>query len=485
MKKILIILTIIAAPWWLSAQTMTIGDGAVTTIGVGASITTGSITNTNNAGLVIESDANGSGSIIAEGTPNATVERYIDVNAWHLVTPITNPTTAFVFYTGAANQTWLASHDAATNDYTYITDINATLDRGRGYTYWIETTQGAQTVEFTGTLIGEDVTPSMGAADSWNLIGNPFPAAIDWTQVPANHISGTAYVWDNGSSGYLYSGGTLPGDIIPMGQGFFVQVKSGFYPDQFKILEAARVHDHTNGFLKSANADGVESTQFVRLDLNGGYYGNTVFVGFPENGTADFDISGDATKLYSSTENVQFFALENEVELCKNANEPLAEGESKTVPLNMVQVTDGEYTLAISDIQLANATVTLEDLKTGTTQNLQETPVYTFNATSTDNAERFLLHFAWSPDGVTDDIEDNSSNLQIYAYGNEVYIRSTDDAVNQNGNVFVYDLMGRELTQQKISGTELIKFPVNIADNYVIVRVVKAGSTTVQKVYIK
>jgi len=45
--------------------------------------------------------------------------------------------------------------------------------------------------------------------------------------------------------------------------------------------------------------------------------------------------------------------------------------------------------------------------------------------------------------------------------------------------------MGRELAQHTIEGTELIKFPVNITNNYVVVKVVKDGSTKTQKVYIK
>ena len=91
--------------------------------------------------------------------------------------------------------------------------------------------------------------------------------------------------------------GTLTNNIIPLGQGFLVQASEA---GNFTIPAAARVHN-TADFIKSANADRNEPNQFIRIDLNGGYYGNTVFVGFPSFGTDDFDISGDATKLYSTT----------------------------------------------------------------------------------------------------------------------------------------------------------------------------------------
>jgi hypothetical protein len=354
--------------------------------------------------------------------------------------------------------------------------------------------QGDQTIEFTGTVIDIDVPVTLAKASSgWNLIGNPFPSALNWATVSVGITTGTAYVWDNLKAGYLYSTGSglepnpsvgiLPNDIIPLGQGFIVQVNTT--AGVFTIPEASRVHNIAN-FIKSANDNKDEITQFIRIDLDGGYYGNTVFVGFPENGTASFDISGDATKLYSSTENVQFFALENGDELCVNANTPMIQGESKTVPLNLVQVTDGSYTMEFSDLdQLENTNITLEDLKTSNTQDIRENPVYTFNGSSGDSPERFLLHFAWSPNDINEDIEDVSSNMQIYSFGNEVYIRSKDEAINQGGDVFVYDLMGRELSQHRITGSELIKFPVNISNNYVVVKVVKQSSTKIQHIYIK
>lgn len=459
----------------------------------------GTLTNTDNTKLVIQSTSESlTGSLIhASGIPNATIERYIPQNGWHLVTPVTIPTTANEFYLGAANRTWFAELDESTNVYSYITDEYVPLNRAKGYSYWIDIAQGAQTIEFTGTLISEDVvaplTKSTSPGKGWNLIGNPFPSAIDWTGVTAGISTGTAYVWDNSSSGYLYSitgnginpapnVGTLPDDIIPLGQGFLVQATS---TGDFTIPKSSKTHN-TASFIKSTNDVDNKASQFVRIDLDGGHYGNTVFIGFPENGTGSFDTSGDATKLYSSTENIQFFALENNDELCVNANSPLTEDENKTVPLNLVQITDGDYIMGFSDLdQLQNADIILEDLKTGITQDIHENPAYPFNGLSGDNPERFLLHFTWSPNDINENIEDISSSMQIYSFGNEVYIRSKDEAINQSGLVFVYDLMGRELSQHRITGYELVKFHINTSNSYVVVKVVKGNLIKTQSMFIK
>ena len=492
MNKYLIILLMVAVPWYLSAQSTEIGNGASVTIGAGASLsigtasTPGTITCSSVDGLIVESaNATSSGSLIGGGTPNATVERYVPENANHLVTPVTTNVTANDFYIDDTHDAWLSSHDPSNNTWSYIIKpLSTPLSRGQGYSYWASIDNK---VSFKGELTGADVTVSLTKGTTgWNLLGNPFPSALDWTSVTAGNTTGVVYVYSNTAGGYLYSNGgsgvgSLPNNIIPMGQGFFVEATSS---GNFTIPSSVRIHDHPDRFYKNAKEDR-ESTQFIRIDIDGGYYGNTIFIGFSENGTDDFDIPGDATKLYSTKENIQVFAVENEKELCINSNASLKDGESKTVPLYVVQATGKSYTMMFSDLdQLPNVNITLEDLKTGDSQNISENPVYTFTASADDEAHRFQLHFAGAPNGL-DEGGSVDSNIQIYANGNDVYIRSTNSAVNQNGVVYIYDMMGRKLTEQNIGHGDLAKVKVNTSAGYVIVKVVKKGSIKTQKVLIK
>jgi len=437
------------------------------------------------ATFTINSGVSGDGSFIVDGTitGNVTVNRYVMDNAWHFVTPITMPTTAYDFSTGTVDETWLASHDESSNDYTYITEDDP-LSRAQGYTYWIKSGVGAQTNEFTGAIVGADVSASLafsGSGDNqgWNLIGNPFPSAIDrdngsW----GSNTSGSVYVWDNdyNSGDYRVSGGDLTDNIIPMGQGFFVKASSA---GSFTIPEAARVHS-TQSFYKMGDS----ISEFVRIQLDGDGIGNTVFLKFLENATTGFDYALDADKLYSSLEKPQIFIREGEKKLCINAN-PLLTEEGKTLSMHMEQPADGNFTLTATGLQhIENSILTVEDTKTGTTQNMNEKPVFEFASSVEDNPDRFLLHFAWSPDGF-EDTEDVYANIHIYAFGTDVYIRSSEDAIYQKGEVFVYDIMGRELIHQKIAAAELIKIPVKVSNIYLLVKLVKPGSTKTQKVYIK
>ena len=448
----------------------------------------GTLTNTDNTKLVIQSaSASATGSLIyATGTPNATVQRYVGAGAWHQVAPMTDVSTSTDFYIDESNAAWITYHTESTNGWTYIWDLGTTLNRNQGYSYWPTI---ANTVEFTGTLTSADQSSSLAysgaaATQGWNLLGNPFASALDW-DIPTwgSNSTGTVYVWDNtqGTSGdYLTwngAAGGLTNGIIPMGQGFFVQATSG---GSFAIPESARLHS-TQSFYKSSNSD--DPTQYVRIQLDGEGYRNTVFVGFPENGTDQFDYRGDATKLYSSTETPQLFAIENGKELCINANAPLT-SEGKTIPMHLTQVIEGNYTLTISQLdQLPNTSVLLEDLQTGVTQDLKANPDYTFNAFQNDDPARFLLHFTKSPDGI-ENIQPNT-NLHIYAFGQDIYVRSAGDLINQAGELTVYDLSGKIILQQHLQNGELVKVPTSLNNSFALVKVVKEGAISIQKVTIR
>lgn len=475
-----------------NAKSLTIRIGASLTIETGGSLTVveGINNQAGNSGLILNSSggSSGDGSLIFEsGAPNATIHRHVESAGWHQVTPITISATANDFYIDGTDS-WLATHSESTNDWDYITSLDQTLNRNQGYIYWID---GGipNTVEFSGALTSDDQNPSLEFAgdegdQGWNLLGNPYPSAIDWDQGAWGvNTEGTVYVWDNDYNGVgdyrSWNGlvGDLTDGIIPMGQGFFVKSTSA---GNFTIPAAARVHA-TQDFYKSADD---ELTSTVRIQLEGDNFGNTVFVGFPEYGTDEFDFNGDASKLYSSKDRPQLFVVENNQKLCINANAPLT-SEGKTVPLHITQVIDGDYTLALSQLdQLPKANITLEDLKTGTVQNLNDNPIYTFNANAGDVANRFLLHFELTSVGIEDDMQDEAS-FNIYSSNKTINVQPTNNSVAQNARVYVFDLMGREIINQPLEYYGLTKLTVNLSNAYAIVKVVNDGSVKTEKVFIK
>ena len=105
----------------------------------------------------------------------------------------------------------------------------------------------------------------------------------------------------------------------------------------------------------------------------------------------------------------------------------------------------------------------LEDFKTGIKQNLKENSVYSFTSTTGDVAERFAIHLG----AVGIDEPENQNSLQVYVYGNRVYVTNTlGKAVMQ-----LFDLQGRLVQASQLNGEGLQSQPLNLPAGVYIVRV--------------
>ena len=461
-----------------------------------ASADCNNLTINSGATLTIQSTVAGTGSLITAGTftnnGTFTVERYLTDAAWHFVAPSTTNVTANDFYWNEAPICWLTAHNESDNSWTYNTDLATSMPLGKGWSVWVDNaTKSPATVSMTGDIQTTDLTVNLvKSGNGWNLIGNPFTSAIDcdainWasaSRVP--FTTGTQYVWDNNFNGGDYrtwngTTGTLIDGIIPISQAFFVQA---FSPGNLSIPTTARVHSATDIYKSPTNKG---ESPYVRLQLDFENHGNTVFIGFPENGTDYFDYKGDATKIYSNDEFPQIYTVEDGLKLSTNALAPI-NGESKTVPLQLDQVVDGAYTFTLLQLEnLPDMMVSLEDLQTGTIHNLVNNPVYTFNASTGDDMSRFLLHFKSATFGINEDLSNENEYMNIYTANNSIYIGSKGAAVHESGNVEIYSIIGQKLLDQKINAGTLIRIPFNANNSYLVVRVKKPSGTVVKKVFTK
>lgn len=447
---------------------------------------TGSTTNSaGTGGIVIESSASGTGSLIHNtGSISGTVERYLTDSSWHFVTPSTTTVTANNFYWSDNPESWLVYHNESDNSFdNYITDLSTSLTVGQGYGVWLK--DGAKSnakATMTGTLQTSDKSVTLTTnGDGWNLIGNPFASAIDrdegtWA---SGITTGTVYVWDNdfdADGEYLASGGDLTDNIIPISQGFFVKANSS---GSYTIPTAARVHS-TQSFYKDATT---ADRPFVKLSLTTGGFKTNVYVGFHEQGTLGFDNNLDADRLYGSYESPQMIIPEGDRNLCINATSPLVENETRIVLLHVDYFIDGEYDLTISDLDhLPGVQIILEDLLTGTSHDLIKNDTYQFSADTGDEPERFQLHFLYSPDGISEPEITHNNDIQIYASGSKIYIRSKGKALHKEGQVQIYDLLGRIIHEQEIGTYELVSIPLYTQQRCLIVKVQKGNAIKSTKI---
>ncbi len=382
--------------------------------------------NVGTSGLLIKSDANGTASLIhyTEGV-EATSERYIAGGVWGYIFPPLSAVQENTF--GGANPNFYYYNEApadywdATSIYEPMgwTDVpSGALATTRGYIVYHPSTQtyvqtGGNlyfdatnrnkvfTTTYndsgTGAVNLNGVTSDWDDFEGWNLFGNPYTSAFDWTQVTLSNVEDVVYYYDGEAANYKYYGTgtnynqgiTVNGgsQYVPANQGFFV--KSTLNGGTVTIPDAARVHN-SQDFWKGANEyNSFSDIVRLKIDFNG-YFDETV-VKLDSNATEYHD-NFDGYKMFSPVKTVpQIFTID-----IKNSNysvnftpfEPV-----KMVPVGLFVQNEGQYSICTSEISTTNHHVYLKDNETNITTNLLNDTLYSFNFAGGVDYDRFELWF--------------------------------------------------------------------------------------------
>ena len=369
------------------------------------------------------SNAGGTAMVLNNGgtvTGNATVQRYIDpsLNAGlgyrHYSSPVASTTVADLATTGftpVLNSAYNSSATPATTssfptvfgydearvasatnnlapfDKGWVSPAAATdpLTVGRGYTANLG---ASEKVDLVGTLTNGTVPVGAlsysGTANSgWQLLGNPYPAPLDWnvarTGLPTGVID-AIYVFKSaaqytGSYQFYQNGlGTLPGGLVPAMQGFFLRVSQNVPAFSFQNSWRSTVYQNP-----TFNRGTTETRPVVQLDLvtAAGTHEPT-FVYFENGATAGFDAHYDADKLSNSTGLNLSSEIAGGQRLAVNGL-PVLGTAALTVPLTVGVPAAGTYTLTAAQLlNLPTTPVYLRDRQTGTLTNLASQASYSF-----------------------------------------------------------------------------------------------------------
>ena len=285
---------------------------------------------------------------------------------------------------------------------------------GRGYLY---ANSSNVTLRFVGEPYSGDgvvnLEYSISNPDSrmhgWNLIGNPFGTSATITR-PCYKMK------DTHDGVILYNGSELsPVTVNPM-EGVFVYAAN---------------NEETVTFTKGASKRGEsnENNIVINLSSNDGTIIDRAIVNFDKGHTLPkFQIRENSTKLYIPQNGVDYaIAFSYRI------------GE---LPLNFKAEETGVYTLSFSGENMNG--VSLVDMIDYAVIDLSVNDTYSFVGASTDRADRFKLVFSSS----------NDSNIDIFAYqsGNEII-------VSGEGELQVFDVMGRMVINQHINGVEAVEKP--------------------------
>ena len=494
---------------------LTINSGKIFKIEAAKTLTVnGVIANSGgNAGFILESNVAGTASLI-HTTVNvpATVKRYISGNAedWHfLASPVSNQLIASSSWVPAGtygNGTGydLYVFDEPTPCWVYqlntsptSTDENpnwptvhpsANFVSGRGYLYSVQASNS--TNQFAGNLNNGTISYAVTKNSTvdplligFNLIGNPYPSAIDWkasTGWTRSNLmeSGGGYdmwIWNPATNNYgvynsLASTGTngISNFIAPM-QGFFVRADSNA---TINMTNDIRVHTNASNWLKPGSNKNYKNPENIKVKITSqlGLGSDEVLLQF---GAASNQAG--AAKLYSTIKTAPSAYLstgKGELTvryLTNTTNNPI-------IPLAFKPGSDGNYTVSIDFDTAHYDFVVLEDTKTKTKHDLKDNPTYDFNATIEDAFERFLLHFEEVPIG------DNNLPIRIYYNGNKIVFDVS--LIPDETAVTLFDTLGRKILEKKIRGKTIHYLPFNNKNQVFIVKAVSNGLSFISKIFV-
>ena len=470
------------------ARDLTILSGRSVTINATGSLSVRGNTFLNgNECLILKSDPSGTASFIDQGisgTGTAKVERYLTPEAWHYTSSPISDATANVF-----NGDYLKTSDPAspTGWSGWIVDPATPLQVMRGYACWKPTSNPALE-SFTGTLnTGTNtITLNRNVNDpwaGWHLVGNPYPGTIDLTKgITWDHFEATAYFW-NGSVYLAYpatGGFGTHSPYAPAEQGFYVHINGSYEGNStLTMTNTARVLN-AETFLKDGPV--IKNALLIEARGSNNAYTDKASVHFEPASTAGYDPGYDAYKLGGLGDAPGLYTRTGDISL--TCNSLPFDKKNMVIPMGFSCGLAGTYLLTADSLVTFDndISISLEDLKLNSSQDLKTNPVYNFIYNTSDDPNRFILHFDKSTFGVSD--QKNMRPVQIYSFGSSIYIKSMDEDF-RDGKVSVYDFIGKEVFNVTLSDQTLNRMIPNVAGGYYLVRIVTGKGIYFGKVFLK
>ena len=456
--------------------------------------------------LTVESTANGTGSLIVEGTSSGdiNVQRYIagwsgDDHGWHfLSSPVasqaisdefvdieTNPMSSYVdFYRWSETLGLWINIKNGSNTYnkgdgeTYFSnDVNPTFETGKGYLVAYSTNQDKT---FSGALrtTDYDVTGLTYTSDASylgsHLLGNPFPCALRWNETtgPSGwnlaNLYTTAKIWHGTNASYS---DISQGGYIPAMQGFMVNVEEG-KTGSLSIYEGDRVHNSTAWF-KETETNRIKLTAY---DPEGSMAQESI-IKFNSNATNEIDVDYDS--YFMSGYAPLFYSSAEEKALSTNTLPEL--NEELSIPLYFTKNNSSTFYIEADGLDnlIPAYPVYLTDLQTNYTQNLTENPIFSFTSDEGDDSQRFLLHF--KAVGVEDQPQ-NQSNIQTWASNNTIHILNPE---NRKGEIRILNMFGQQIAHTKLNGNTKQEIQLNVPSGCYLVNVISEEGVVTRKVIVE
>lgn len=410
---------------------------------------------TNSGTLTLQSSESGTATILTpasiSGSGTYNVEQYITSGRnWYLSSPVSNATSSAL--SSANSISWWNETVGDWNTF----DVESSLVVGRGYISVGTVSTG--NITFSGSInngaVPITLTRSTGQnKEGFNLVGNPYPSHITWTEALATAANTLTTIWYRAKpSGYTFptynaSGniGTLGGTatISPM-QGFWVRVNAGGGTLTFNNSD--RSHQNSNPLRAPASS----SNSILRLEVSNGVNADEAVLYFNNNASDNFD-AYDSPKMFSNTDAVpEIYTRAGNEQLVINGLSQYYPGLQ--LPLGFVTGQANSFSLRASEIRSIDADirVILFDKQLNTEFDLTAGDAYNFSSDAVNAEERFAVLFK-SASGTTDCCDITASGMNVYSNQGRITLSCNAD-IAPNARFSVYNSSGQLVHVQTITG---------------------------------
>jgi extracellular elastinolytic metalloproteinase len=276
---------------------------------------------------------------------------------------------------------------------------------GRGYTVNLA---ASELVDFQGTLTTGDRSLSLTSSRAtypdggWQLLGNPYPAPLDYSLVAAADRPGlesAIYVYSSTSQ---YQGryrayvNGIGNPVVPVGQGFFARVATGLSTATLTFRNSQRLTAPNGTAFQRTTADARPQVQLT-LQGAGSPLLDEATVYFETGATPGFDLSYDAEKMTNPTGLNLSTNSAGGTQLSINGQPELSTSQ-RVVSLAVGVPTAGVYTFTASQLlNLSAVPVYLRDLQLGTLTDLSKQSAYQFTVSNASAMVTGRFELVFSP----------------------------------------------------------------------------------------
>lgn len=483
----------------------------------------GSITFENGSSLVQVNNAAVNSGVINYKRQTTVVRRASDYTYWSspvaaqnllALSPNTNPARFWSFIPGS---TWYVEPSPSTT----------TMDIGKGYIIRApEFNYGAYPIfssvfeaTFTGAPNNGEKTIAVGGPNTFNLIGNPYPSAIDavkFLNVNSSVLGGTIYFWThntairnktgNGNEGsgdlvfiqddyasFNLTGGVatalpatsepapkrIPNGMIAAGQSFFATrtaaAGSTITFNNDMRIGASYLNNSQFFRTKASEKNNVASDRsriWLNLTNKQKAFKQTL-VGYIDGATNDFDAAFDGPS-FNANAIINFYSVNNAANYVIQGR-ALPFEQNDLVPLGYSSTVEGEFAISIDNLDglFTTQNVFLEDKNTNTIHNLKTSP-YSFQTTKGTFNDRFVLRYTDKTLGVEDIVTDGN-NVLVTVKNKQLKVTAGKEEIK---SVTIYSILGKQIYIKKdIANKELVIENLPSSDQVLIVKTVLEDGT--------